>query len=204
MEFYRENFRKIRERKGYTINRLVELSGASRVSLWAWEKGKSIPSTKYIRILATILNVGLSEISDLEEDAPNREVPLASILKPYNFFNDPKTIARLDSRGNVIDTINMLYDDLAQATTIINSILSHIPSMFYVKDLKQKFVIANKAFIEFYINEDCINKSIIGKVDSDFFNKKDAEYNVLEDLNVIKTGLPVKNSLSYLSFAVHT
>jgi PAS domain S-box-containing protein len=196
--FYYGKFKEFRIKKGLNVSELARRTGISRVSIWSWETGKSVPSTKNIKILAELINKNISDISDLEEDVPNSEVPLAGILKPYTFFNDPKTIERLAGKNKLLDVITDLYDDLAQATTIINSILSNIPSMFYVKDLKQKYVTANKSFIENYSNEQFNYASIVGRNDFDFMSKVDASKNSEEDSLVIKTGIPIKNSIGYL------
>jgi PAS domain S-box-containing protein len=196
--FYCDKFKEFRLKKGINVSEAARKSGTSRVSIWSWETGKSEPSSKNIKILAEVIGRNVSDISDLEEDVPNSEVPLASILKPYTFFNDNKTIERLAGKGHLLETISNLYDDLAQATTIINSILSNIPSMFYIKDLKQKYVTANKSFIVNYSNEQFNYASIVGKIDADFMPKNDALKNSEKDDQVIKTGKPIKNSISYL------
>jgi PAS domain S-box-containing protein len=196
--FYYVKFKEFRLKKGINVSETARKSGISRVSIWSWENGKSEPSPKNIKILAEVINKNVSDISDLEEDVPNSEVPLANILKPYTFFNDTKTVERLAGKRNLLETIANLYDDLAQATTIINSILSNIPSMFYIKDLKQKYVTANKSFIENYSNEHFNYVSIVGKTDKDFMPRNDAVKNTEKDEEVIKTGKPIKNSISYL------
>ena len=196
--FYYDKFKELRIKKGINISELSKKSGISRVSIWSWESGKSKPSPKNIKILAEILNKKISAISDLEEDVPNSEIPLASILKPYTFFKDANSIERLAGKRKLLETIVNLYDDLAQATTIINSILSNIPSMFYIKDLKQKYVTANKSFIENYSNDQFNYASIAGKTDFDFLPRSDALKNSEKDQLVIKTGKPIKNSITFL------
>ena len=198
MIFHNEKFKELRIKKGFSVSDITKQTGLSRVSIWAWENGKTVPSAKNVKILAAAVKHGVNEISDLEADAPSMELPLAGILKPYTYFNEIKTIERLDSRSKVLDIIDKLYDDLAQATTIINSILCYIPSMFYIKDLKLNYVTANKSFVDYYMDKESINSVVTGKTDFDFFPKNDAIRNTEQDKQAIKTGIPVKKNIDYM------
>ena len=78
---------------------------------------------------------------------------------------------------------------MIQTSFIVKAILNTIPSIFYVKDVDSKYVIASKDFISNLGLK--AGFDVLGEVDSDFFPNKEAKANFEEDLKVIQTGIPV-------------
>lgn len=198
MEFYSDKFKKIREEKGISIKELSRRTGISRVSIWNWETCKKIPSSNKVKVVAAALNIGVDKISTLVPEVKHSEASISTILKPYMFFNDNKTNTYIQNKEKLKKSIDGLYEDLAQATTIINSILTNIQSMFYIKDDSLKYIMANKTFIENYSSETLGSSIISGKTDSFFFTRKDAQWNSEQDELVLKTGRAIKNLTAYI------
>ena len=58
---FQDNFKKIRIRKGLTIQDLANKTGLSRTILYGYQTGKHFPSSKNLKLLAKVLNCKLSD-----------------------------------------------------------------------------------------------------------------------------------------------
>lgn len=87
-----------------------------------------------------------------------------------------------------------LKKDLREQASHYEAIFNAIPSVIFVKDLKNKFIAANQALEEItHLKQ----KDIIGKTLAELTGDLDgAEKNWLDDLEVIETGLPKRNIIA--------
>ena len=66
MKFYADNFRRIRKQKKLSMEIVAQKAGIVRKTLSFWENKKRIPSETKIRTLANVLNISVSDISDIK------------------------------------------------------------------------------------------------------------------------------------------
>jgi PAS domain-containing protein len=184
--FKRLKFRRLRQQKRWSLSAFAQSSGISRTSLSLWENGRTIPSEKMIRVLANFLDVKISEISELKEDMPVSSHSLSDFTDSWFLLSNFDERIHKNNIGGLVGGIVTLDKQVRQASMVINAIISSMHSLFYVKDTEQKYIIANKAFLQVIAkNETC---NIVGKKDRDLFSLKDAEKNTLQDNNVMLFG----------------
>lgn len=58
---FQKNFRKIRIRKGLTVQQLANITGLSRTIIYAYQQGKNFPTAKNLKHLAKALNCKVSD-----------------------------------------------------------------------------------------------------------------------------------------------
>ncbi|MFH1269570.1 MAG: HD domain-containing phosphohydrolase [Candidatus Omnitrophota bacterium] len=82
----------------------------------------------------------------------------------------------------------MLNNKTHQETDFLQAFFDNIPDMIYFKDLKNCFVLVNKAHA---VALNLSPKEVIGKSDLDFFPKEIGEKYYSDDEYIIKTGKPI-------------
>lgn len=195
IEFYSEKFKEFRIKKGFTVKGLAETSEISRKSLTVWEKGVRPPSPKYIRILAGILNIDVSDISSMESENKLSKIDLSSTSESWHMHINNKNA--LDQQINMaLKTMISLSNELHQVNYILKAINSTLDSIFYVKDKNLKYVFVNKAFLQNVSLPEKYN--VLGKVDGDFFGEREAKENKIEDEKVLLTGSKIIHKESYM------
>lgn len=196
MIFYKDKFKQIRKQHRWSLSALAQKSNISRMSLSMWENGKLVPSEKKVRALARFLNISVSEISDV----PNEQVPsvnnLSDIAETWFSLAEFKEDAHNKMVYSLFNGINDLNKRLRQSSIIINALISSIHAIFYVKDTNQKYIVANKPFLNnFSMNTE---SRVLGKEDKDFFSAKEAQKNYEEDRHVLLTGKAVIDKEGYI------
>lgn len=63
MGTFTENFREIRERRGYSLNRLHDVTGISRATLSNYQVGRVSPPLSRLIAIADALHVSLDELT---------------------------------------------------------------------------------------------------------------------------------------------
>lgn len=63
MGTFTENFREIRERRGYSLNRLQDVTGISRATLSNYQAGRVSPPLNRLLAIADALHVSLDELA---------------------------------------------------------------------------------------------------------------------------------------------
>ncbi len=109
-------------------------------------------------------------------------------------------VAIKDSKGEIIGSLETLEDiteskraeeALAQEKTLLKTVIENIPDKIYAKDTEGRFILCNKAVVERMGKSD--EKEIIGKTDFDFIDHKLANQFRANELEIIKTGIPLLN-----------
>ncbi len=196
MEFYPEKVIQIREQKKMPMSKLAKHSGVSRTALWAWETGKTIPSPANVRAIANTLEVNVSDISNLKG--------IKNIT--YNSFSDSLTALHSlssltkqitpDKVRTIKDAVNAIEEELYYSSIAINAIISSLDFAFYIKDVNQKYILANKAFLKMVGKDE--NPVISGRKDNFFFSIKEASSNSTQDEEVIAKGIICQDMEGYL------
>ncbi len=191
MAFFPDRFKEIRQLKKISMQKAANAAEIDRTTLWAWEKGKRSPSEANIRILAKVLDINVDLISDLkplkEKVFKDFSQPAQALLK----ISEHNTEKRTKILQTFLKQIKLIDNELSNASTIINALISSFDIAFYIKDVNQKYIITNKAFLKMLKKNTKIE--VVGKEDSFFFPSKEAEKNRKQDANVIATGKSIEN-----------
>ena len=132
MELHIEKLKTVRKRKKITAEELAKKMWISRITVGAWENAKRVPSEAKIRMLAKVLDIHVSEISDLAPDKTISKIniaPLGSSISSILSGNKEKIINR---QTNLVSGIMAMIKELSDAKLIIGAMLSSLPSLFYI------------------------------------------------------------------------
>ena len=189
MKVYFDVINRIRSERGISIKGFAKLLAVSRTTLWKWEKGVFKISEETLKKIANILNVSVSDISDLPEPAQVSQHSFSKAVDSWielTEINDKMHQQQIDI---VLKTIQNLNSRLNQSILIIKALLDSMETMFYVKDKTLKYLTANKSFLE-NVSYD-LDSPLLGHDDYAFFSKEEAKVNADEDRSVLQTGKPV-------------
>ena len=196
MKFYKEKIKILRKQNNLKTINFCKHMNISRTTLWQWESGKRIPSKENIYHIASILNISVSDISDLAPQKIISEMDLHPSALSLKKITGNDKVFRQQRIKHIQNEISALEEDIERSAIIIKGLLDSLDAMFYIKDPELKYIIANKAFLKtLSLN---INYNIIGKSDIDFFNKKEAAYNTRQDKNVLRSGTIIHNQESFI------
>jgi PAS domain S-box-containing protein len=186
MKFDIEKFRRLRIQMRWSLSGLSKNCGISRKSLSLWENGKKTPSEKKVRELAEFLNIDISEISDLERNAP---VSISKLKKFADFNLHHSSNGTAHAIKTLFDGVNCIEKELKNKDIIIEALLKSINTELYIKDTNLNYIAASDSFIKNLK----LNKlfSICGKRDSDFLPSREVLLNEGQDLKVLQTGKPI-------------
>jgi transcriptional regulator with XRE-family HTH domain len=161
---YREKLKQLRTSKRITRKELASQLGKSEQIIYYWETGKRNPCVSDIKITAGILNVPVSEISDIKDfgglaNASTSTSFLGSDakyidknIKECTNFTRPEAARLKEIRNRIIEVSyenSRLVGQINRYKSLINN-LSHI---IYVKNVKYKYKLVNSAFIDTFGGE---------------------------------------------------
>jgi transcriptional regulator with XRE-family HTH domain len=196
MNFYCDKFKNTRKKQRYTAIDFCKIMGVARTTLWEWESGKRIPSEAVIRRLAEILKIDVSSISDLKEMFKVADADFSGARAAVGSLFTKSVKQREAKFQNIISEIQNLKGELDQAAVIINALLTTMHTMFYIKDVNLKYVIANSNFLlNLSLSEDFVSK---GHDDTTFFSAKDAKINTMQDKEVLYTKKSIITQEGYI------
>ena len=188
MEFYKDKLYQTRKKKRVSAEQICKTTGIGRTTYWKWEKGHSVPNHTQVRMLARVLNIKVSVISDLEEEhSVSSEINYSDSVESWLSFisGDENTNFKKVINESLKNTIK-LSDKLDEAGLIIKALLSSIDSMFYIRDKNLKYITANDSFLSNVSVE--TTYKVYGKNDNAFFSKEEANRNFKQDEEVLITG----------------
>jgi PAS domain S-box-containing protein len=136
-----------------------------------------------------IMRTGQAVIGKLEKEVyPDGRVTWALTTKmPWR-----------DRQGTIIGTFGVSKDvtelkrteeALAQASSLLQTLLDHVPDRIYFKDLQSRFIRCSKAVVEPLGMKNA--DEAIGKSDFDFFQEEHARPAFEDEQRIIRTGEPV-------------
>ncbi|HJO96064.1 MAG TPA: PAS domain-containing protein [Victivallales bacterium] len=191
MEFFTDKFRELRKNRKLSMKDVAEMAGINWQTIWNWENQKIIPSEIKVRNLAKCLNIDVSYFSDLTPRAKQSDGKLNEIADSWVSFINPDLEHDLKYERLFIESIKKQTNKLQNATILLNTLLSYINAIFYVKDISLRYMIANSHFKDnLSLTKTYVTK---GKLDSDFFPSLEAEKNSRQDQGVIDTGNEINN-----------
>lgn len=196
MIFYHDKFKVIKKKKKISSNTLSEIMGVHRVTIWNWEKGKKIPTELKVRKLADILDVPINEISDLKPEYAKSELELSDMIEPWLKFADEDNREVFGKFNKYIAMIQAQYKKLQKSTVISRALLSSIESILYIKDKHNKYITANRAFMDTLSLTG--QYDVEGKTDMDFFSHKEAKANADEENEILQSGTSIRNVECYI------
>ena len=116
MIFDKEQFKKLRKQSRWSLSQLARFCGIDASTLSRWEAGMHVPSETYVRTLANILDVSVSEISDLPDNTQNIFLNGIKNLKKLANANEQKLqekeedfITQIKQQREQIKTQEILY-----------------------------------------------------------------------------------------------
>ncbi|HJO92115.1 MAG TPA: PAS domain-containing protein [Victivallales bacterium] len=188
------NYTKIKEllrSKKLSITELCSKIGIVRATYWNWYTGKSFPSETKVRLIAKELNVNVNVISDFEPDQEYSDVDLANSVDSWLLIGGRNEYKRIQKQNKLIALIKNMQLELRQSSILTKVLMSSTEAMFYIKDTKLRYIIANDSFLR---NVSFNTESnILGMDDKSFFTKQEAEFNSKQDLEVLQARKPIKN-----------
>ena len=189
--FNSKEFRKIRKELKLSMKDTAQRLGIGWQTIWAWENDKRIPSEHKIRNLAKALQISVSQISDLPPEPIFSDSKLSNLSDSWFSFIDANIDNKIKETNYIIDTIKRQNEDVCKTSIFVNSLITSISSIFYIKDTNLKYIIVNKAFLDnLTLPETYVTR---GKDDYDFFHHKEAKINSEQDNQVLRTGKAILN-----------
>ena len=196
MIFYPDKFTSLREEKVLSVTKFCRIAGISRTTLWHWEKGKKNPSRENIFLLASVLNVSVSKISDLPDSKPVSQTDMHPLAKSLNKLAKSSNVDNTRKVNSIVREIHNLSKELNYASLIAKGLLNSIKSGIYFKDTNLNYIMANNAFLKNLSLHKTYDVS--GKNDHDFFSFNEAEFNHKQDEKVIQSGVTIRNHEQYI------
>jgi PAS domain S-box-containing protein len=186
MNVYFDKINRYRNDCGISIKGFAKLLNVSRTSLWKWEKGQLVPSENILKKIANVLNVSISDISDMPEPVQVSQHDFSGVVDSWLGLTEINDNAHQEQISLVLDTIKNLNNKLNQSVLIIKALLDSMETMFYIKDARLKYLTANASFLK-NVSYDQENP-VLGKDDYAFFSNEEAKKNTEEDRTVFQTG----------------
>ncbi|HJO92988.1 MAG TPA: PAS domain S-box protein [Victivallales bacterium] len=194
MEFYKNKVKEWRKKRKLTIDGLAKYLGKSFRTVSAWERGERLPSETDVRVIANVLCVDITTISDLE-NINLKELPYyydnlnsvdTQIYDNINIFSPSKIEGQLEIK-RALESFKQEIKILKIQNIKFKRILDSLPAYIYTKNENLAFTYANPAFLSF-LNK--TNEEIIGRHNYDFYNNDESKY-IREIEREILSGLPV-------------
>ena len=195
MIFHYEQFRKLRLQARWTIPKMSKVCRVSNATLSRWETGTNKPSENSIRMLANVLNIPIAEISDYNK-SDHLSNEMKGKTKTVYALSETNNLEFLKEKNGLIEGIEKLSNKLETASLIINSLINSMESAFYIKNARNKYIIANNAFLE--LTERAKFSNIEGCEDSDFFPQNEAEENTKADKKILDQQGGIINEETYI------
>ena len=179
MEFYREKEKGIRRQKGIKIKEIAKLLGISPDTMSSWEKNRRKPSQTDVRIIAQVLKVSVSDISDLKDFSLGLEKPyyfesLSPIEQVQQQIKGTLTTEEKQWVFSLIRQNEQLRDEVAFFKTENRKMLNTVEPLqayIYSKNKHLKFTYVNAAFCKFlgFAASELLgttNNHMMGKIES--------------------------------------
>ncbi|MCP3967556.1 MAG: PAS domain-containing protein [Lentisphaerae bacterium] len=196
MQIFFEKLEFLRKNKKISIQELCSKIGISRGTYWRCKKGVTNLSETNIFQIASELNVEVSEISDLAKRTSYTGSQISAAAEIWNNLAT-ENIKMYDKHiSEIINELKSLNTSLKNKMLFISGLMNTSDIAFYAKDFRQKYVIANLAFLNnLSLSSDY---TIFNKTDDAFFNRTESRYNTEQDRKVINTRQPIISVEQYI------
>jgi transcriptional regulator with XRE-family HTH domain len=191
MKFYAEHAKEIRRLRSLKVSDLAMNLGITENTYYRWERNEFLPKSNDVRILAELLSVDVSYISDLQSfrkyddiyeqiemnELFNKEdIPVEmqkSLIKLDNFFT------ALKNENKILKFNNTRFMQIIHANRIAS----------YVKDEDLVFTICNSGFLTLLGSK----FKYINKTNRNIFTPEEADALTALERNILNTGQPIDN-----------
>lgn len=118
-------------------------------------------------------------------------------------------VALRDNEGQITGLIGINHDvtslkqaeeKLQEDRNLLRTLVDTIPDLIYIKDLKSRFVLANRNMI--YALGAHLMSDVVAKTERDFFDDAQAERYIAQDEQVLRTGSPIINHAEQFTDAI--
>jgi PAS domain S-box-containing protein len=196
MEFYSEKLILLRKKSGLTVKHITEQLDIGRSTYWNWENKMRTPSEQHTRELARLLNVNVSEISDLIEAVKVKENLLFGKDTNWEQLTNDRGKELANRQKIALNMIASTTEELNKVWSIVQGLMESLDTIMYIKDINSKYILANSAFRN---NLGLLPSfSVSGKEDIDFYPKNEAKDVYNEDLHIIDTGETIHHKVSII------
>ncbi len=198
MFFYKKTT-EIRKNKGISQRQIAEMIGKSLRTYIRWETGESNPTAFYIRSIAKVLDIPISEISDLEEAITVNPLfydKLGTLDKATYTFSTKTESEKQQMFIELQSQIEILLrenKDFKTNASFYSSILNEANALIFRKDRSMRFTYVNNSFLKYFniSNESHILEKRVEEIPE--INKIWAGISIVEK-EVINTETIIKNS----------
>ncbi len=186
--FYYQKLKEIRKSKKLSQKQLGELIGKTSKTVYRWEIGVNEPSEYCIRLIADVLNISVSVISDLKDEQkmlPYFYEKLDALDKSTYDISAKTDSEKLDLFFNLQNKLELLLWENNYFKTLANhnlEILQSLKLIVYEKDIFHRYSFVNKYFLSYFNIPD--EKLVLGLRNSDIWKNSKA-WNELTDLETI-------------------
>ncbi|MCP4181243.1 MAG: PAS domain-containing protein [bacterium] len=194
--FYSKEFKKLRLLRKMSRETVANSIGKSIKTIQRWESGMTEPSEFFIRLLADLISVHVSEISNFHEK--EKLVPIfyekLSTLDKSNYDISRKSDSEKQKiyieLHKKLDLLLWEKKQLSKSSTEYKSILSNLDCMVYKKDNKLRYNYINDKFISFF---NILDKTLIlGHRNNEIWKSHKSWGNLKElETKVLSTGKEV-------------
>ena len=183
--------KRIRKKRGFNVKDLAKDLGIAENTYYRWERGEFLPKQNDVRVLAELLTVDVSYISDLKS------------FKKYNDIYSQVEMNELFNKEDVpIEMQQGLYklDNFFTALKSENKILklenenflqiiheSRIPS--YIKSEKLTFIACNNSFAKLFGSK----MKFMNHTNRDIFSQEESGILTSLERNILNTVQPIDN-----------
>jgi transcriptional regulator with XRE-family HTH domain len=196
MNIYIDKLISILKQQRLSYNEFCKLANIGRTTFYDWRSGNRNPNEASIRMIARTLNIGVEVISDLPPDQAISDIDISESGKSWLELSSVNEHETNNEYKNIISRLVKLNGKMNQASIILNGLLTSLKTIFYVKDTNQKYIVANKAFLENISLNSSYN--VLEKHDSDFFSKTESNLNTKQDNNVLLSGISIESIEQYI------
>lgn len=185
--FYKEKLKKARVLRKLSQEKLGGLIGKTKKTICRWEAGFNEPSSYYIKLLANVLSIPLSELSDMPEQEkllPYFYTQLDSLDKHTFDFSSKTDTEKMELFIDMQNNLEMLSWENKYYKSIFtrnSDIVQALNLLVYEKDSKERFTFVNNYFFSYFnfLNE----KMVLGLRNQNIWKQK----NSWDDLTKIET-----------------
>jgi len=195
---YLENLKKARKDRGLRQVDMSNLLGRGKTTIERWERGITEPTNSEIHIIARILKVDISFISDIPEidfDTITTKRPIKITRSPVSFVKKIESSLSIQDRillngiNTELQTLRNKVHKLEQESSPSELIADEINSFIYKKDINGRFSYINKYYLQYL---DIDNSMILGRMNKEIFGWQKAE--ILDELEAkAMQGLTIHN-----------
>jgi PAS domain S-box-containing protein len=205
MQFYGNKLKQLRRLKKISSTRLAEILGVTRKTVSSWETGRSCPRYTDVKLICDVINIQMSEISDIKTSISENELirfteerKLNSDLKSLQELINLKILPEKNNASIVnlyknADKFSKENVRLKNRLKRYESILGNIDPIVYVKNVNHTYKYVNDSFV-CITGTEFTKEEIIGVNHSKLFERTDYIELLNLEKQVLSTGYRITDA----------